>query len=71
MYRATFFFLALTLVGGEWSASQPGGFASGERAPSYRWVGDWVDPRADLDDLEKRRFLTLPELELRPPRSSI
>jgi hypothetical protein len=23
-----------------------------------------VDPRADLDDLEKRRFLTLPGLEL-------
>jgi hypothetical protein len=25
-----------------------------------------VDPRAVLDDLEKRKFLTLPELELRP-----
>jgi hypothetical protein len=24
-----------------------------------------VDPRAGLDDLEKRKFLTLPELELR------
>jgi hypothetical protein len=25
-----------------------------------------VDPRADLDDFEKRKFLTLPGLELRP-----
>jgi hypothetical protein len=25
-----------------------------------------VDPRAGLDDVEKRKFLTLPELELRP-----
>jgi stalled ribosome alternative rescue factor ArfA len=25
-----------------------------------------VDPRAGLDDLEKRKFLTLPELELHP-----
>jgi hypothetical protein len=26
----------------------------------------WVVPRAGLDDLEKRKFLTLPGLELRP-----
>jgi hypothetical protein len=25
-----------------------------------------VDPRAGLDDVEKRKFLTLPGLELRP-----
>jgi hypothetical protein len=25
-----------------------------------------VAPRAGLDDLEKRKFLTLPELEIRP-----
>jgi hypothetical protein len=25
-----------------------------------------VDPRASLDDMEKRKFLTLPGLELRP-----
>jgi hypothetical protein len=30
------------------------------------WVRGWVDPRAGLDDVEKRKFLTLPELELRP-----
>jgi hypothetical protein len=26
----------------------------------------WVDPRSGLDDVEKRKFLTLPGLELRP-----
>jgi hypothetical protein len=25
-----------------------------------------MDPRVGLDDVEKRKFLTLPELELRP-----
>jgi hypothetical protein len=29
-------------------------------------IGGWVDPRAGLDDVEKRKFLTLPGLELRP-----
>jgi hypothetical protein len=29
------------------------------------WIGDWVDPRASLDDVEKRDFLTLPGLGLR------
>jgi hypothetical protein len=28
-------------------------------------IGGWVDPRAGLDDMEKRKFLTLPVLELR------
>jgi hypothetical protein len=30
------------------------------------WTGGWVDPRAGLDDAEKRKFLTLPGLEFRP-----
>jgi hypothetical protein len=38
----------------------------GERAPGTHWLGGWVDPRAGLDDAEKRKFLTLPGLELRP-----
>jgi hypothetical protein len=36
-------------------------------------IRGWVGPRASLDDMEKRKFLTLPELELlllsRPARS--
>jgi hypothetical protein len=60
-------FLTSALVGGEWSASRTGRFTSGERAPSIRWIGGWVDPRVGLDDTEKRIFLNLPGLELRPP----
>jgi hypothetical protein len=37
----------------------------GERAPGNRWIGGWVDPRAGLDDMENRKFSTLPGLELR------
>jgi hypothetical protein len=29
-------------------------------------MGGWVDPRAGLDDVEKRQFLSLPGLEFRP-----
>jgi hypothetical protein len=41
-------------------------FTPGDRASGTHWVGGWVDLRAGLDDLEKRKFLTLPGLELRP-----
>jgi hypothetical protein len=58
--------LTLTLAGCEWSASSLGRFTLGERAPVIHWIGGWVDPRVGLDDLEKRTFLTLPGLELRP-----
>jgi hypothetical protein len=37
-----------------------------EGAPRTHWIGDWVDPRAGLDELEKRKFFTLPGPELRP-----
>jgi hypothetical protein len=55
------FFLTSALVGGERSALRPGQFTSGTH-----WIGGWVDPRAGLDDVEKRKFLILPGLELRP-----
>jgi hypothetical protein len=59
-------FLTSALAGGEWSTSRPGRFTSGERASGTHWIGDWVDSRAGLDDVEKRKFMTLPGLELRP-----
>jgi hypothetical protein len=65
MYRSTFF-LTSALAGGEWPASRPCCFTPGERAPSTHWIGGWVDPRAGLDDVEERKFLTLAGLELRP-----
>jgi hypothetical protein len=58
--------LTSALVGGKWSTSRPGRFTPGERAPGTHWIGGWVDLKAGLDDLQKRKFLTLQELELRP-----
>jgi hypothetical protein len=65
MYRATFS-LTSALVGGEWSAAHPDRFTPGERDPGTHWIGGWVDPRAGLHDVEKRKFLTLPGLKLLP-----
>jgi hypothetical protein len=48
------------------SASSPSRFTPVEWAPGTHWIGGWVDPRAGLDDVEKRKFFTLPRLELRP-----
>jgi hypothetical protein len=60
MYGSTIFFTS-ALAGGEWSASCPGRFT-----PGTHWIGGWVVPRAGLDEVEKRKCLTLPGLELRP-----
>jgi hypothetical protein len=59
-------FLTSALVGGEWSASRPYRFIPGERGPGTQWIGGWVGPRAGLDDVEKRKFFTLPGLEILP-----
>jgi hypothetical protein len=59
-------FLISALAGGEWSASRPGHCTPGERVSGTHWIGGWVDPRASLDDVEKRKFLILPGLEIRP-----
>jgi hypothetical protein len=59
-------FLTSEIAEGEWSASGPCRFTPGERAPGTHWIGGWVDPRADMDDVEKRKFLTLLGFELQP-----
>jgi hypothetical protein len=59
MYRSS------ALAEGEWSASRPCHFTSGESAPGTHCIGGWADPRAGLDDVEKGKLLTLPGLELR------
>jgi hypothetical protein len=59
--------LISVLVGGEWSTSRPSRFTLEEKAPCTHCKGGWVGPRACLDDVEKRKFLTLRGLELRPP----
>jgi hypothetical protein len=58
-------FLDLVISGGEWSASRSGRFTPRETAPGTHWIGSWVGPRTGLDDVEKRKFPTLPGLELR------
>jgi hypothetical protein len=45
-------------AGDEWSASRPGRFTTGEGTPGTHWIGGWVDPRAGLDDMEKRKSLS-------------
>jgi hypothetical protein len=39
-------FLTSARVGGEWSASRPDRFTSGERAHVTHWIGGWVAPRS-------------------------
>jgi hypothetical protein len=61
-------FLTSAVAGGELSASHPSRFTPGESAPGTHWIGGWVGPRTSLINMEKRKFLTLPGLELRPLR---
>jgi hypothetical protein len=51
--------LDLSTDGGGWSDSRPFRFTLGERAPCTHWIGGCVGPRAGLNDVEKRKLLTL------------
>jgi hypothetical protein len=59
-------FLTSALVAGEWPASRFGRYTPGETDPGTHWIGGWVDHRAGLGDMEKRKFLAILGLELRP-----
>jgi hypothetical protein len=54
------FIFISALVGSEWSASHPGRFISGERAPGTYRKGGWVGPKVGLDDVEKRKSFAIP-----------
>jgi hypothetical protein len=41
-------------------------YPPGERVPSTHWIGCYAGPRGGLDDVERRKILPLPGLELRP-----
>jgi hypothetical protein len=56
----------LDLGPSESSASRPSRFNHRERAPGTHLIGGRVSSRAGLDAVEKRKFLPLPGLELRP-----
>jgi hypothetical protein len=59
-----YIFLTSALVGGEQSASCPGHFTRGERAPGTDWMGAWVGPRTGLDKMDERKIFPPPGLEL-------
>jgi hypothetical protein len=50
-------FLSLALHGSELSVSRPGRFTPGERVICTHWIGGWLDPRAGLDMVSKRKIL--------------
>jgi hypothetical protein len=53
-------FLTSALDGVGRTASRPGRFTPGERAPGIHWTGGWLGLRAGLEAMEKRKILTLP-----------
>jgi hypothetical protein len=59
-------FVTSAVAGGERLASRPGRFTPGERTRGTHWIGDCVGPRAGLDNVVKRKFLTLLGIGLRP-----
>jgi hypothetical protein len=59
-------FLTSQLDGGGWPASSRGRFTPRGKSPPSALDRRLGGPRAGLDDIEKRKFLTLPGLELRP-----
>jgi hypothetical protein len=59
-------FLTSALAGGECSPSRPCRFTPGERTLFTHCIRGLVGPRGGLNDVEKKKFLTLPGIELRP-----
>jgi hypothetical protein len=54
------------LYGSEWSASRTCRFTPEEGASGAQWIGGWVDPRTDLEDVKRRKYLATPRHELGP-----
>jgi hypothetical protein len=52
------------LGGGQLQA--PAALPPRKELPGTHWIGGWVGSRVGLDDVEKRKILTLPGFELRP-----
>jgi hypothetical protein len=59
--------LRFLYLGTSWRCGQlhvPAALLLGEKAPGTHWTGHSVGPRTDMDNVENRKFLTLPGLEL-------
>jgi hypothetical protein len=66
-------FFTMTPVGCEWSASCSGYFTPYEISPAMNWLWGWLGQSFSLDNVEKRKYLTLTILELQtlfPPSRS-
>jgi hypothetical protein len=44
----------------------PAALPPGKQPHGTHWIGGWVGPITGLDDVEKRKFLIIPGLELQP-----
>jgi len=65
-------FLTSALDRGGWLALRPGRFTPRERAPGTHLIEGWVDPRAGVDTVVRKKFLTptetgTPDLPARSP----
>jgi hypothetical protein len=58
-------FLISALVAAEWLASRPQQLYPREIALGTLWIREWVGPIIGLDDVGRRRTLSLPGLEVR------
>jgi hypothetical protein len=65
------FSLTSTLDRGEWSASLPSHFTTGEIVPGTHWIGGWVGSKAGLDAVGKKKVLPLPSIEPWPSSPSL
>jgi hypothetical protein len=59
-------FLTSALVSGERSATCPGRFNPEGRTVGTHWTAGWVGHRTGPNDVDMRKILPLPGLELRP-----
>jgi hypothetical protein len=62
IYSQIHIFLTSVLAGGEWPASRPGRFTSLPKGKDPRYPLH----RAGLENMEERKFVTIPGPELRP-----
>lgn len=53
-------------IWGELISFTPRSLYSGETAPAARWIGGWMDSRANLGAVDKRRSFLLPRIKTQP-----
>jgi hypothetical protein len=66
VYVQIHIFFTSALVGGEWQLHAPAALHPEKEPRVPIVIGGWVGPRAGLDDVEKRKFLNVLGVDLRP-----